>query len=147
MKTRLVVLLLTLFIGSGSAFSATEQEVDQRLDVLFGSHQDYHDFFDNLQRAVASQNQVKVAAMVSYPLKVGLRGKEKTFRNQDALQKSYDAVFTPALSQVIVNQKYENLFARDQGVVVGDSGQLWFGEVCQDKACKQKQIMITRINQ
>lgn len=147
MKTRLVILLLTLFIGMGNAFSATVEEVDRRLDFLFGSHQPYHDFLNELQQAVAAKDKAKVAAMASYPLKVGLKGKEKTFRNPAALKKSYNSVFTPELSKVILSQKYEDLFARDQGVMVGDSGQLWFSGICADKACKKSRVLIIRINQ
>lgn len=146
MKTRLVILLLTLFIGMGNAFSATVQEVDQRLDLLFGSHQPYHDFLNDLQQAVAAKDKTKVAAMASYPLKVSLKGKEKTFRNPAALKKNYDSVFTPELSKIILDQKYEELFARDQGVMVGD-GQLWFSGVCADKACKKSRVLISRVNQ
>ncbi|WP_380179496.1 hypothetical protein [Kalamiella sp. sgz302252] len=147
MKTRLVMLLLTLLLGVGTAYSATQQEVDQRLDFLFGSHQQYHDFLTDLQKAVAAKDKAKVAAMASYPLKVGLKGKEKTFRNPAALKKGYDSVFTPELSKIILEQKYEDLFARDRGVMVGDSGQLWFSGVCADKACKKSRVLIIRINQ
>lgn len=146
MNIRLAVLLVTLFTGVGNAYSATAQEVDRRLDFLFGSHQKYHDFLSDLQQAVAAKDQAKVATMIAYPLKVGLKGKVTTWRTPAMLQKNYNSVFTPDLVHVISAQKYEELFARDQGVMIGDSGQLWFGEVCQDKACHKTRVLITRIN-
>ncbi|MEI2263681.1 hypothetical protein [Erwinia sp. CGal63] len=146
MKTRLVILLLTLFLGVGNTFAATVQEVDQRLDSLFGSHQPYRDFFMDLQKAVAAKDKDRVVTLVAYPLKVGVKGKEHIFRTPAMLKKRYDSVFTPELSQIIVSQKYEELFARDQGVMMGD-GQLWFSGVCADKACKKSRVLITRINQ
>lgn len=147
MYTRLAILLLSLFLGMGNVYAATTQEVDQRLDFLFGSHQKYQDFLGELQQAVAAKDKAKVATMIAYPLEVGLKEKAKTYRTAAMLKKHYGSVFTPDLSRVIIAQKYEDLFARDQGVMVGDSGQLWFSEVCQDKACHNTRVLITRINQ
>ena len=64
--------------------------------------------------------------MIHYPIKINLEGKKITFKSAQELLKRYDDIFDPMLVNVIQAQKYENVFANTQGIMIGESGELWF---------------------
>jgi hypothetical protein len=130
---------------SGGAFAQTDQEVDARMDALFGAHEPYRAFFDRLQHAVAAGDKKAVADMVSYPVAVHRAGKETTLRTKRDFIAQYQSIFTPQLVDVVARQKYATLFVRDQGAMIGD-GEIWFSGVCRDNACTQSDVKITAFN-
>jgi len=145
MNVKIITLLISA-LSISTAMSATVEDMDHRLDSLFGAHQPYHAFFDRLQTSVAHKDKDRLALMVSYPITVSVKGKKTRIRTASDFKKHYDVIFTPVYSRAITRQKYEDLFARDLGVMVGDGGQLWFSGVCPDSACKTTRVLITGIN-
>nr|WKF55942.1 hypothetical protein HUO10_000386 [Paraburkholderia busanensis] len=127
------------------AFAQTDQEVDSRMDDLFGTHAPYKQFFQQLQQAVAHADKPAVAGMVKYPIKVTLHGKKVTLRTPRDFIAHYDEIFTPALVDVVAKQTYATLFTRDQGVMIG-GGEIWFSGICHDKACKDVAVKIITFN-
>lgn len=147
--TREITLAAVLFLslaGTGSGLCATAQQVDQRLDFLFGSHEKFHNFFNDMQHAVGANDRAKLATMIAYPLNVSLQGKKFVIHNQSEFGKRYPAIFTPAFRKAITDQKYADLFARDTGVMVGANGELWFSEICKDATCKKSRVLIVGLN-
>ncbi|MRT55197.1 hypothetical protein GJV11_03595 [Enterobacteriaceae bacterium RIT693] len=142
----LAYLLLSASVTwSGTALAASEQEMNARLEQLFSSHQNYHDFFNNLKAQIAAKNKPEVAKLVAYPITVKLGGKKVQIKSQPQLIKNYDAIFTPDLVAAVSAQQYEDLFANDQGLMIG-KGQIWFSGVCRDNQCKKSTVLITGIN-
>lgn len=143
-------IILTLFLTLGGVVDATaqtDQQVDARMDYLFGAHAPYHEFFDRFRKAVAVADKSAVADMVAYPIVVvGRNGKDMTLRSRKDLIAHYDAVFTPKRVAIVERQTYATLFARDEGVMIGQSGEIWFSGICHDSACKDVAIKVTAIN-
>jgi hypothetical protein len=123
----------------------TPQDVDARMDALFGSHQPYRDFFDQFKQAVAKGDRNAVAAMIAYPVAIHNAGKTSKLRTKREFLALYDRIFTPKLVDVVAKQEYGALFVRDQGAMIGD-GEIWFGGVCRDKGCKQSEVRVTGFN-
>src|SRR5262249_9645648 len=87
------------------------------------------EFLARLQRAVAGDDRAAAAAMVKYPLTVRpLNARQTTYPNAAALTADYAQVFTPDIKAVVAAAKPDNLFARDQGVMIGN-GEIWMTEV------------------
>ena len=86
-------------------------------------------FVARLKQAVAADDRAAVAAMVNYPLTVNSSGgRSMTYRNAAALSASYARVFTPEVKAAVAAAKADDLFSRDQGVMIGNS-EIWMNEI------------------
>ncbi|SMG59953.1 hypothetical protein [Cedecea sp. NFIX57] len=139
------VLLAAMVCWSSLSTAASEQEVNARLDQLFNTHQEYHNFLDNLQTQLISENKVEVAKLVSYPIDINIDSKKVKIKTPQQLIKLYGSIFTPALVKTVNTQQYKDLFINAQGVMIGN-GQIWFSAVCGDNQCKKSTVLITAIN-
>jgi hypothetical protein len=78
---------------------------------------------------VAVDDHPTVAAMVKYPLTVySSGGRPMTYRDAAALSANYARVFTPEVKAAVASAKADDLFARDQGVMIGN-GEIWMNEI------------------
>lgn len=141
-----IAFLLTL-CTSTTAFAGSVQETDARLDTLMGTntHQRYHDFFNQLQKAVKEKDKNTLASMVDYPLTATVNHKEIYIATSREFVKAYDKIFTDRLVKIILDQKYADLFAKDTGVMVGQHGELWFSGICTVNDCSKFDIKIMQI--
>lgn len=119
--------------------------MDARLDLLFGEHDPYRAFLRELQGAVAADERSRVAAMVSYPLRVKIHARVVHIGTTQQFLRHYDELLPPATRALIAAQSYEGLFVNSQGVMIG-SGQLWFSGVCGDELCSRRTIKIIAFN-
>jgi hypothetical protein len=94
----------------------------------------YDTFLRRLQTGVRANNRNAVAGLVAYPLRVNRNGQARTYANARAVIADYDSIFTPRVRSAILSQRFENLFGRDQGVMIGD-GAVWFDHMCRTPAC------------
>jgi hypothetical protein len=85
-------------------------------------------FLARLRQAVTADDHAAVAAMVQYPLTISSDGRSITYRNAAALSVNYALVFTPEVKAAVAAAKPDNLFVRDQGVMIGN-GEIWINEV------------------
>jgi hypothetical protein len=86
-------------------------------------------FVARLKHAVAADDRAGVVAMVNYPLTVNsLGGRSMAYRNAAALSADYPRVFTPKVKAAVAAAKADDLFARDQGVMIGN-GEIWMNEI------------------
>ncbi len=138
---------LLLSVGAVAQAPAPEgaAAVDSRLDTLFGEHESYRNFLQDLQAAVRANARERIAAMVSYPLKTHIEGREVSVRTPREFMQRFDALLPPATQTVIAQQSYESLFANSEGVMIG-RGELWFSGVCADERCQERRIKIIAIN-
>lgn len=126
-----------------AAPAPTAADVDKQLTTLFGASEPYKKFLTDLQTATAAEDKKAVAAMVSYPFKTKVEGKDVTYEKASELEKAYDDVFTPRVLVAIKSQTYETLFANDMGVMIGN-GEVWFSEIGEGE---DKAVKIIGINQ
>jgi hypothetical protein len=86
-------------------------------------------FLARLKQAVAADDHATVAAMIKYPLTVySSGGRPMTYRDAAALSANYGRVFTPEVRAAVAAAKADDLFARDQGVMIGN-GEIWMNEI------------------
>ena len=86
-------------------------------------------FLARLKQAMATDDRAAIAAMVKYPLTVHpSTGRPATYRNAAALSANYARVFTPEVRAAVAAAKPDDLFARDQGVMIGN-GEIWMNDI------------------
>jgi hypothetical protein len=86
-------------------------------------------FLARLKQAITADDHAAIAAMVKYPLTgYSSAGRPATYRNAAALSANYTRVFTPEVKAAVAAAKPNNLFARDQGVMIGN-GEIWMNEI------------------
>lgn len=83
--------------------------------------------FKATQVAVAADNKAAVAAFILLPLHVNA-ATPFAINSKEAFIAQYDGIMTKPVKDALAAQKVEELFVRDQGVMVGN-GELWFGVV------------------
>ena len=142
-----LVLISTLLLTDIS-YATPPSSVDQRIDFLMGanSHTRYHQFFDSFQRAVTNHDARQVATMLDYPLTAQVAGRDKILLNSQQFLAVYDKIFTPSLREVVRKQRYSDLFANSDGVMIGEHGEIWFSGICHQTSCTRYTIKIIRIN-
>jgi hypothetical protein len=121
----ILVLLIALFAGaSGPARADNPYAVAGISDPAHVTQ-----FLARLKQAMTADDHAAIAAMVKYPLTVySSAGRPATYRNAAALSANYTRVFTPEVKAAIAAAKPNNLFARDQGVMIGN-GEIWMNEI------------------
>jgi hypothetical protein len=138
-------LLLGLLCRTVSA----DEPIEQRLDALFGEHERYLAFFQELKDAVIRDDRKKVAGLVNYPLNVSAGGRRTVVRSRAELLRRYREVFNENVIRAVKAQEPDTLFANWQGVMLGD-GQVWFSGVCagkdRDTPCADKTIKVITVN-
>ena len=86
-------------------------------------------FLARLKQAVAANDHATVGTMIKYPLTVYSSGRRPmTYHDTAALSANYARVFTPEVKAAIAAAKADDLFARDQGVMIGN-GEIWMNEI------------------
>ncbi len=118
MRTSLILFLLVA-LGLCTVPSATVQ-ASQAAAVEPARAQS---FLKQLQTAVAIDNRLKVASMISYPIDVWAGGRTMTLRNDSELQASYSKVFDATLKQAIAGATVETMSTGENGLLL-DKGRL-----------------------
>lgn len=144
MKNRFIVAALLGLALSISSVHAQDKDMDKQIDTVLGDHTKYVAVIQALQKAVKGKDATTVAGLVSYPVKVTLAGKAKTYKATKDFVAAYDHVMTPEITGVVVNQKYSDLIVNSQGIGFG-AGQVWINGICKDTACKNFDVKITMI--
>jgi hypothetical protein len=121
---RVVLALIALLVTSGPVLADNPYAAAGISDPAHVTQ-----FLARLKQAVAADDHAAVAAMVNYPLTVySSGGRSMTYRNAAALSANYARVFTPEVKAAVAAAKADNLFARDQGVMIGN-GEIWMNEL------------------
>ena len=95
----------------------------------------YQTFLIDLQSAVKTGNRLAVVKLVTLPLRVnGSRGRSAIYRSDRSIQRDYARIFNASVRRAILQQRLEELFGRDQGVMIG-LGKIWFDHVCSRGVC------------
>jgi len=119
----------------GGTFAQTVSEVDSQLDTLFGAHEQYRTFFGKLKGAVAAADKQAVATMIDFPFATRIGGKAVKVRDVKHFVADYDKIITLKIRDAVAKQRYEDLFANWQGVMIGD-GEVWFSGIGDNDTVK-----------
>lgn len=136
------LLLIPLF--AGAHVFAQPEPLNQRIEGVLGASQPYEQTITELQAAVADGDAKRVAPLLRYPLRVRQAGKTITLRRSQDLVRRYGEVFTPAVTAVVANQKYDDLFVNAQGVMFG-RGEVWITGVCTNSDCSKVDVKVNTI--
>lgn len=110
-----------------------DEAADQRAPDWVLNDRSYATFLTQLQNAVRANDREAVIRLVSLPLRVN-SNRTRLYRDTKSVRADYDRIFTPNVRKAILAQRFEQLFGRDQGVMIGD-GEVWFDHVCLDGDC------------
>lgn len=101
-------------------------ELDHRYETAGAKDNEViHRAAAQFQSAVIAGDKGKVADAMRFPL--ALNGaKRTTLKSRKEFLGQYDAIFTPALVNIIKQALPRNMFVRFDGIMLG-SGEVWFG--------------------
>lgn len=128
-----------------AAFEATSTDTSAQLDRLFGAHVPFQEFLEALKSAAAARDYAQFERMTAYPLEVRRGGKRVRLIDAAHLRAHAESVFTAAVLKAIARQDYDQLFADQQGAMVG-TGEIRFAFTCLRITCASKAMKITAVN-
>src|SRR5687767_10586810 len=130
-------LWLTLILAAPAAAQAPDWVLQDR---------SYEAFLTRLQAAVRVGDRRAVAQIVRYPLRVNSDGRPFFYRSPAAVRRHYARIFAARVRAAVLAQRFEALFGRDQGVMIGN-GEIWFDHVCRNMGCEPPgPVRISAIN-
>lgn len=113
--------------------------------ILPDNLQDAETTFLIIKTAMAAGDDVKIAELVKYPIRVNLEGQEILIKDQHEFLDHYEKIFDQKFSTTLFEMDETNLTLLPNGIQVGN-GQLWFNYFCTDLSCSDAQFLITQIN-
>lgn len=128
------------------AAAQTVEEVNGRIETVFGEYEAFAEAFEAVQAAVAEGDAETFAEWVYYPITVAATGdgEEVTLEGPEDVVARYDDFMTDEIIEAITNQRYEDLFVNGGGVMFGN-GELWLGGVCTEEGCTAFDVKIITI--
>ena len=121
--------LIVLWVACASPSAA--DDINQRLDSLFGKHAEYQEFHNRLVEAVGRDDRAALANMVHYPLRQNHNGVATFDHTQADFIEDYPIIFNEAVRAAVLGQDFTELFANYKGIMYG-RGELWVTELCVD---------------
>jgi hypothetical protein len=85
-------------------------------------------FAQGFRSAVLAGDRQKVAAVIHLPIVVRIGGWPTKVRSREILLARYEAIFGPPFRQALEGAVPHNMFARRQGVMLGEHGEVWIGD-------------------
>jgi len=127
-----------------AAAPADDAGVDQAIDRALGDHNQYRAVFSAFKQAVADHDAAKVAELIDYPLRVTIGGKKSRVGSAKEFLARYAQIMTPAIQDVVTQQRYADLFVNSAGVMFGN-GEVWLRGICKDTQCQHVDVKIGTI--
>lgn len=88
--------------------------------------------FDLIKNALKDNDKDMFADYVAYPIKVNIDGERTDVKNKEEFIKKFDIIISEDLKNKFLNQKVEDLFVNQYGIMVGD-GEFWMSEITGTK--------------
>lgn len=117
-----------------------------RIERVLGDAAAYETVFIALQQGVARGDRAAVAALMRYPLRVDVAGKQRQIRDAATFEREYDSIVTRNVARTIAAQSFDTVFANQQGVMIGN-GQVWLNGICGDAACARSDVRVVSIQE
>ena len=83
---------------------------------------------ERFRKAVMDGDKETVASLIRYPITVYVDQREMKIENREQMTANYDAIFTPGYRTAIENSIPRDMFARYDGIMLGERGEVWFDE-------------------
>jgi hypothetical protein len=144
---KLAIGFTLLFVLCARIFALQTEQDEGRFAVAGLKEREVEVFFNSFKEAIAKDDKRKVAAMVSYPIKVYLAS-NRTARiaNSARLIKLYDQIFDEKFKQLIAATEFKDLWAKWSGVAT-PRGEIWINGIIRNSKFPDKyEIKITAIN-
>lgn len=141
---RTATCMLITLIGVATPAYAQDKSTDAAINATLGDHTKYKQVILAFQKAINNHDAAGVAALVGYPIKVKIDGKDTIVKTKKSFVANYDKIITPAIAKVIKNQKYEDLMVSYQGVMLGQ-GEAWINGICLDNSCNKVDVKVVTI--
>nr|WP_295376494.1 hypothetical protein [Pseudoxanthomonas sp.] len=119
-------------------------EVNRRIGQMLGDATRYETAILAFQQAVAQKDAATVAAMIDFPFRATVGGEPATIKDAPEFIAQYGRIVTPEMAEVIVRQRYSDLFVNGKGVMFG-SGEAWINGICVDKACNSFNVRVVAL--
>jgi hypothetical protein len=78
---------------------------------------------------VKNGDKKAVTSVLAYPVRAQVAGKKTNFRNASQFTASYDAIFTPAYRQAVIDSVPRNMGSSSQGIMLGERGEVWLNHL------------------
>jgi hypothetical protein len=127
------------------ALAQTVDEVNARIDAILGPHEIYQTAIETIQKALAEHDVAGIAGYIPFGENIFVNGGEEIIADEADLAARFDELFNARVVDSVVNQKYEELFVKDDGIMFG-RGELWISGICVDDTCADVFVNITAIN-
>ena len=138
---------ILLMPGDASTSAATllqqNESVEWRIEHIAGLKvEEVRRLLDLLKQRVAKDDRSGVCSLANYPLRI-----RKSFVPSAAdCVSGYKSIFNAKVVAAIGEQRFESLFVNFQGVMIGDTGEVWMDGVCRDQDCRQYDLRIVTVN-
>ncbi len=137
-----ITLLSILFTAALS-----RQQDENRFAVAGLKEREVEIFFNSFKEAVAKDDKRKIAAMVSYPIKVYLRS-DRTVKiaNSARFVKFYDRIFDQKFKDIIAATEFKDLWAKSSGVAT-PRGEIWINGIVKNPKFEDDYVIkVTALN-
>ncbi|NKB17430.1 MAG: hypothetical protein HC770_03935 [Pseudanabaena sp. CRU_2_10] len=123
-----------------------QESLRERLKVAGLKEEDVKPFFEAIQKAVEQSDAVALSKIVKYPITLKTpKGQNIKVPDSKEFVANYPRFITPNWRKAVLEQKYKELFANWQGVMIG-RGEIWFSSICMSEPCSKYELKITGIN-
>ena len=128
-------------------FAAAFAQDEGRFAVAGLKEREVEIFFNSFKEAIAKDDKRKVAAMVSYPIKVYLPSNRAVkIVNTARFIKFYDQIFDEKFKKLIAATEFKDLWAKSSGVAM-PRGEIWINGIIKNPKFEDKyDIKITALN-
>jgi hypothetical protein len=128
-KTEASTVASTATTTSAKVDQLTAEQEKRLVSVAgFDNVKQFTGFYANLRRAVANNNKEAVAKRIAYPLVINSSNKKRSILNQAQFITEYNTIMTTKVKKALANQRLDDLFIRDMGVMIGD-GEIWIAPI------------------
>lgn len=129
LKTEVTTVASTATTTSAKVDQLTAEQEKRLVSVAgFDNVKQFTGFYANLRRAVAKDNKEAVSKRISYPLVINSNNKKRSILNQTQFITEYNTIMTSKVKKALANQRLDELFIRDMGVMIGN-GELWIAPI------------------
>jgi hypothetical protein len=123
-----------------------QNNIRDRLKEAGLKEEDVKPFFAVIQKAVKQNDVTTLSKTIKYPIKlIDPKGNKIDVPGSKEFLANYPKFATPNWKNAVMRQKYEQLFANWQGVMIG-RGEIWFTGVCGNESCSKYELKITGMN-
>ena len=113
--------------------------------ILPNDIQDAETFFLIIKTSVAAGDDMGIAKLVKYPIRVRMNAQEIVLKDQREFLDQYEKIFDEGFINVLFEIDESDLTLLRSGIQVRN-GELWFNYFCVDLTCSDMQFLITQIN-